>query len=83
MCLFLGADLKERATMKPEDVGPWVAKLRGSLSEIASLPLPTIVALDGTAVGGGLEMALACDMRVACVYISFLLQFYTFSSNYR
>ena len=51
--------------MKPEDVGPFVAKLRGSLSEIANLPVPTIVALDGTAVGGGLEMSLACDMRVA------------------
>ena len=51
--------------MKPEDVGPFVAKLRGSLTEIANLPVPTIVALDGTAVGGGLEIALACDMRVA------------------
>ena len=51
--------------MKPEDVGPFVAKLRGSLSEIANLPIPTIVALDGTAVGGGLELSLACDMRVA------------------
>ncbi|KAL4226569.1 Enoyl-CoA hydratase domain-containing protein 2 [Mactra antiquata] len=60
-----GADLKERAQMKPEDVGPFVAKLRGSLTEIANLPIPTIVALDGTAVGGGLEMALACDIRVA------------------
>lgn len=60
-----GADLKERAAMKPEEVGPFVAGLRGTLSTLCSLPIPTIVALDGTAVGGGLEMALACDIRVA------------------
>lgn len=60
-----GADLKERAAMKQEEVGPFVARLRASLSEMANLPIPTIVALDGTAVGGGLEMALACDIRVA------------------
>jgi len=61
----LGADLKERATMTPEEVGPFVASLRQSLTDMANLPIPTIVALDGTAVGGGLEMALACDIRVA------------------
>ena len=63
-----GADLKERAQMKQEDVGPFVAKLRVGLTEIANLPVPTIVALDGVAVGGGLEIALACDMRVAGLY---------------
>lgn len=60
-----GADLKERAQMSEEDVGPFVAGLRQAISEIANLPVPTIVALDGIAVGGGLEMALACDIRIA------------------
>ncbi|XP_052800916.1 methylglutaconyl-CoA hydratase, mitochondrial-like [Mya arenaria] len=60
-----GADLKERAKMPMEEVGPFVSGLRQCITEIANLPMPTIVALDGTAVGGGLELALACDIRVA------------------
>ena len=60
-----GADLKERAKMAPEEVGPFVSGLRQLLREFQNYPVPTIAALDGTAVGGGLEMALAFDMRVA------------------
>uniref|UniRef100_A0A1Q3F0Q2 Putative methylglutaconyl-coa hydratase mitochondrial n=1 Tax=Culex tarsalis TaxID=7177 RepID=A0A1Q3F0Q2_CULTA len=59
-----GADLKERATMSPQDVGRFVSKLRQMMSSIEQLPAPVIAAIDGPALGGGLEMALACDMRV-------------------
>lgn len=59
-----GADLKERATMTQQDVGRFVTKLRLMMSNIEQLPAPVIAAIDGPALGGGLEMALACDMRV-------------------
>ena len=60
-----GADLKERAKMTNEEVGPFVAGLRQSVSDLDTIPMPTIAAIDGYALGGGLEMSLACDMRVA------------------
>lgn len=60
--------------MRPEEVGPFVTRLRQALADIQNLPVPTIAALDGTAVGGGLEVALACDMRVAGMSLLVSLQ---------
>uniref|UniRef100_A0A1B0D308 Enoyl-CoA hydratase n=1 Tax=Phlebotomus papatasi TaxID=29031 RepID=A0A1B0D308_PHLPP len=62
-----GADLKERAKQSPEEVVRFVKKLRGVLTQIEQLPMPVIAAVDGFALGGGLEMALACDIRCASV----------------
>uniref|UniRef100_H2ZD68 Uncharacterized protein n=1 Tax=Ciona savignyi TaxID=51511 RepID=H2ZD68_CIOSA len=60
-----GADLKERRTMSESEVGPFVGRLRQIMFDLQQFPVPTIAAMDGTAVGGGLEMALGFDMRVA------------------
>ncbi|XP_072227536.1 methylglutaconyl-CoA hydratase, mitochondrial [Leuresthes tenuis] len=60
-----GADLKERAKMHQSEVGPFVSKARALITELGNLPIPTIAAIDGAALGGGLEMALACDIRIA------------------
>lgn len=58
-----GADLKERASLTPSEVSRFVTSLRGLLKSIEQLPMPVISAIDGAALGGGLEMALACDIR--------------------
>lgn len=60
-----GADLKERLKLTNLEVKTFVSQLRSLTDAVESLPMPVIGALDGTAVGGGFELALACDMRTA------------------
>ncbi|XP_004517461.1 methylglutaconyl-CoA hydratase, mitochondrial [Ceratitis capitata] len=60
-----GADLKERKAMSTDETTEFVTSLRELLMALEQLPMPSIAALDGHALGGGLEMALACDMRTA------------------
>ncbi|KAF1808461.1 methylglutaconyl-CoA hydratase [Eremomyces bilateralis CBS 781.70] len=59
-----GADLKERQSMNTDQVQEFLANLRGSLKALEALPIPTIAAVSGTALGGGLEVALSTTMRI-------------------
>ncbi|KAG8769119.1 hypothetical protein FRC12_005152 [Ceratobasidium sp. 428] len=60
-----GADLIERRSMTEAQVETFLVKLNQVLSRLDSFPIPTIAAIDGPALGGGLELALTCDFRVA------------------
>ncbi|WP_462409171.1 enoyl-CoA hydratase/isomerase family protein [Neobacillus sp. Marseille-QA0830] len=48
-----------------EDAYPMLAKMADILYSLATLPVPTVALINGTALGGGMELSCACDFRVA------------------
>ena len=59
-----GADIKEMQKMSYADMLDRSAKLQSCLTHVAQIPKPTVAAITGYALGGGCELALACDFRV-------------------
>ena len=59
-----GADLKERKGVAAADTGPYLNAIAGAIERWGDIKQPTLCLMNGSAYGGGLEIAMACDFRI-------------------
>ena len=60
-----GADVRELASLDTTSAYPYITRLHLACAAIRKMPVPVIARIDGYCLGGGMEVAVSCDLRVA------------------
>src|SRR5438105_4182264 len=60
-----GADINELASLTAATAGAFVGRIHRACAAVRALPVPVVARLHGAVIGGGLEIAAACDLRIA------------------
>jgi enoyl-CoA hydratase/carnithine racemase len=68
-----GADIKEMAALDGASAEAFIGRLSGLCESVRSFPTPVVARIQGPCLGGGLEFAMACDMRVAAPSAQFAM----------
>ena len=68
-----GADIQELSGLDASTAGAFVGRIHAVCAAIRRLPVPVVARLHGAAIGGGLEIAAACDLRIAAPGTKFVM----------